>query len=510
MRKEGDLMYSKVNTFVLQGLEGIDVIVETDLSRGLPMFNIVGLADISIKESKERVRTAIKNSGLEFPLSRITVNLAPASIKKEGSQLDLAIAIGILKSNFDINKEIDDIVFIGELSLEGNIMPIVGALAMVSSMRDKGYKTCILPYENRKECGFIKGIEIIPVKNLREVIEYLNEDIKICSYKENIDIKKHKKNSNMDFSEIKGQETLKRVMEISAAGFHNLLIFGGPGSGKTMAAKRLPTILPNLSIEEAIDVSKIYSICGLLEGNGLMFDRPFRSPHHTSSPISLIGGGKKPRPGEVSLSHKGVLFLDELGEFKRQALEVLREPLEEGLVNISRINGQSTYPADFILITALNPCPCGYYGSDSEKCRCSPLEIRRYMNKISNPLLDRIDMCLEVLPVKYYEITSEKQEEKSEDIKKRVEKARAIQIKRYKGEAVNLNGKLSSSLVKKYCKLTESSNKIMELAFTKYDLSARSHDKILKVARTIADLDNSQIIKDKHLLEAISYKTFNF
>lgn len=503
-------MYSKVNTFVLQGLRGIDVLVETDLSRGLPLFNIVGLADVSIKESKERVRTAIKNSGLEFPLSRITINLAPANIKKEGSQLDLAIAIGILKSNSDISKEIEEgIVCIGELSLEGNVMPVIGALAMVSAMKDKGYKKCILPYKNRRECSFIDGIEIIPVKTLKETMDYLNGQLFIKPYKENIKINEYEKNSDMDFSEIKGQETLKRVMEISAAGFHNLLIFGGPGSGKTMAAKRLSTILPNLSKEEAIDISKIYSICGLIAEEQLINNRPFRSPHHTSSPVSLIGGGKKPKPGEVSLSHNGVLFLDELPEFKREALEALREPLEEGVVHISRINGQCTYPADFIFITALNPCPCGFYGDNLKKCKCSPLEIRRYMNKVSNPLMDRIDMYLEVLPVKYSEITSEKKEEKSEDIRKRVEKARLIQMERYKDECIKVNGKLKSNQVKKYCKLTESSKKILGLAFDKYKLSARSYDKILKVARTIADLDNSSIIKDEHLLEAISYKSLN-
>jgi magnesium chelatase family protein len=352
-------MYSKLNTCVLQGLDGNIVEVETDLSRGLPVFNIVGLADTAIKESKERVRSAIKNSGYEFPLSRITINLAPANLRKEGSQIDLAIAVGILLSN-GVIKETDfsNTIFIGELSLDGRINSIEGALPMIISMRELNLNKCIIPYENREECSVINDIDIIPVKTLNDLISYLNEDLNINSHKNKSFEEKELVDYELDFSDIKGQESLKRALEIAAAGSHNMIIIGPPGSGKTMAAKRLPGILPKLSFEEAIEVTKIYSVSGLLKTKDLIHERPFRSPHHTSSNISMVGGGRIPKPGEVSLAHNGVLFLDELPEFKKNVLEVLRQPMEDGVVNISRINASLSYPSKFMFIASMNPCPC--------------------------------------------------------------------------------------------------------------------------------------------------------
>lgn len=353
-------MYSKINTCVLQGLNGHIVEVETDLSRGLPVFNIVGLPDTAIKESKERVRTAIKNSGYDFPLSRITINLAPANLKKEGSQIDLAIAVGILSAD-DVIHESDcsHIVFLGELSLDGKVNSIDGALPMVISMRELNISKCIVPFDNREECGVITDIEIIPVKNLNEVIDYINGELIIDPYvRENIIQQEKEKDFTIDFSDIKGQDGLKRALEVAAAGNHNMIIIGPPGSGKTMAARRLPTILPKLSFEEAIEVMKIYSISGLLNSKTLIEERPFRSPHHTASSISLIGGGRIPKPGEVSLAHNGVLFLDELPEFQKNVLEVLRQPIEDGIVHISRVNATLSYPAKFMFIASMNPCPC--------------------------------------------------------------------------------------------------------------------------------------------------------
>ncbi|QQK08612.1 YifB family Mg chelatase-like AAA ATPase [Miniphocaeibacter halophilus] len=502
-------MYSKIMTCVLEGLQGYAIEVEADIARGLQAFNIVGLPDISIKESKERVRSAITNSGYTFPIGRITINLAPANLKKEGSQLDISIAVAILTA-FGVvyNVPSKDIAFIGELSLDGRIMSIQGALPMAISLKELGFKKVIVPDDNKEECSLVKGIEIIPVKNLKDLVDYLNNELKIENYNDEIfTLENLNPSYNVDFSEIKGQEKLKRAMEIAAAGEHNLIMIGPPGAGKTMAAMRLPTILPPLNFEEAIECTKIYSVSGNLRENKLIMERPFRAPHHSSSSVAIIGGGRIPMPGEISLAHNGALFLDELPEFNKSTIEVLRQPLEEKNITISRANATLTYPANFIFIAGMNPCPCGYYGDETHECNCTLPQIQKYLAKVSRPILDRIDIHIEVEPVKLEKLTSNEETENSENIRNRVVNARNIQAKRYRKEKIKTNGQMNNRLIKKYIKLNNELNIILEKAYDKYKFSARTINKILKLSRTIADLDNKDNITANHLLEAIRYRT---
>lgn len=504
-------MLSIVKSMTLHGLEGFIVDVQVDVAGGLPCWEIVGLPDVSIREAKERVRTAIKNSGYEFPSRRIVINLAPATIKKVGSAFDLPIAIAILLATENINEfDFENVAFVGELSLDGNVHSITGILPMCIEAKKLGIKEIVVPKENAKEASIVDGINVIPVSSLNQVVAYLNKSIKINPEKFNSnELIKSNQVYNLDFSEVKGQKNIKRAIEVAASGGHNCMLIGSPGSGKTMMARRIPTILPKLSFEEALEVTKIHSVAGnISENSPLIINRPFRFPHHTISKTSLVGGGAVPKPGEISLAHYGVLFLDELPEFEKSTLEVLRGPLEDGKITISRVNATLTYPSKFMLVASMNPCPCGYYGSDKE-CSCSNQAINKYLGKISGPLLDRIDIQVEVSSVKYKNLNSNTQEETSEQIRKRVEETRRIQLERYKECGIYSNSELTPKLIEKYCKLDEKSKIILEKAFNKLGLSARAYARILKVARTIADMDKSENIQSNHLLEAIQYRSLD-
>ena len=505
-------MLSIIKSMSLQGLEGFLVDVEVDVSAGMPNWDIVGLPDISIKEAKERVKIAIKNSGYEFKSRKIVVNLAPANTKKEGAQFDLPIAIGILVAFEEIKRQdFSKTIFLGELSLEGQIKPINGILPMCIEAKKLGIKKVIVPKENAEEAAIVEDIEVIGVEELEEVVYYLNDEIYIKPTYVNIEeLFMNTKEYQLDFSEVKGQENIKRALEIAAAGGHNCLLVGSPGAGKTMMVRRIPSILPDLSFEEALEVTKIHSIAGTLPQNvPIITTRPYRSPHHTVSISSLVGGGRIPKPGEISLAHNGVLFLDELPEFNKNTLEVLRGPLEDKKVTISRVNAALTYPCDFMLVASMNPCPCGFYGSKEKECTCTQEAINKYMNKISGPLLDRIDIQVEVMPVKYQKLKEDGQGETSKNIRERVNKARKIQIERYRNYGIYSNSQLTPKLIDIYCKIDSKSSKLLQVAFENLHLSARAYNRILKVARTIADLEQKEKIEAKHIAEAIQYRSLD-
>lgn len=501
-------MQIKVKTATNFGISGSIITVEVDISRGLPNFNIVGLPNASVKESKERVRSAILNSGFSFPVKRITVNLAPADLRKDGSQLDLAIAVGILLSSGQLsNKYIDDFLILGELSLFGDIERINGALPIVISSLDKGVNKFIIPMGNHRECSILEKGQIFSFSTLKEVFNFLQFGKKINIAKE--DDKTASDNYDLDFKDVIGLNSSKRAIEVAASGSHNLIFYGPPGSGKTMLSQRIPSILPPLSYEEAIEVTKIYSVSGnLAENGGLITRRPFRAPNHGATKTSLIGGGVRLMPGEISLSHHGVLFLDEMLEFNRSALDTLRGPLEERKVNINRLQRTVSYPCSFLLIGALNPCPCGFWGSNKRECTCTSFQRSNYLHKLSGVLLDRIDLFNYVNSLSYNELKAENIEESSGDIRKRVIKAREIQRERFKNDKINCNGEMETNHVKKYCILDSKSDQAFKKVFDKFSLSTRVYNKILKVSRTIADLEGSEKIKKDHLIEALNYRKF--